>query len=200
MKMMKNAAGMDCASGPEVQPERCPARRPPTFYLKHRPAANGGVFPARARDLNAVRTVIHEAMTLYAEQSGIPKDAGGLPRLEALLEPADAVLDAIRSGRVLIARRNRKIVGTVRLDAGSESGVCMLRRFAVLPGQQGSGIGQLLFRRAADILKSSGYTEIRLVTNPNNYLLMRFYRQLGFRLLSIDDSGDYPRVCLAFNL
>lgn len=200
MNPMKNAAGTDCIGLPKKRPDRLPVRLPAAFHLKHRPAPNDGVFPARTRDLNAVRTVIREAMTLYAEQSGIPKDADGLPRLEALHEPPGSVLAAIRDGRVLIARRNWKIVGTVRLDDSGEPGICILRRFAVLPGQQGSGIGLLLFNRAADSLKTAGYTEIRLFTNPNNHVLMRFYRRLGFRLLTIDESGDYPRVCLSFQL
>ena len=159
-------------------------------------APNIGVFIASPQDLSSVMTVVRKGMTEYAQKANIPQDENGIPLLEALHEPKAVVLQAIRENRVVIARCNWNIVGTLRLDPDQETGICYLRRFVVLSNIRGQGVGHLMFQRANKYASSWGSKSIQLYTNYDNRPLMKFYESLGFHVLSIDHSGTYPRALL----
>lgn len=161
---------------------------------------NAGVFFAAPRDLTSIMSTVRHSMTDYAKIVGIPEDENGVPQLAALHDTEEDVLAAIKQGKVIVCRRNWQIVGTACLDRTDNGDICYLRRFAVLSEYRGSGIGKLIFELAAEHLWETGCKEIRLFTAYQHRQLIRFYEKLGFEIMSVDDSGPYPRATLVYRL
>ncbi len=79
---------------------------------------------------------------------------------------------------VLVAESNNKIVGTISLI--EDSRVAWLFRFAVLKSESANKTINLLYKKAARILKSRGHNQI-LVYSPNDSSdLDDRYKHLGF--------------------
>jgi len=102
--------------------------------------------------------------------------------------PAE-IADAIRSGGVLAATHERRLVGCayVRpLDAGTAD----LGLISTAPDQWGSGIGRRLVRSAEDLMRSRGMTTMQLEllvpkewTHPEKDRLRAWYTRLGYRVV-----------------
>jgi N-acetylglutamate synthase-like GNAT family acetyltransferase len=148
---------------------------------------------ARHEDAGEIVKIITEAMKKYASDSGIK---GTLP---ALRETVSDVEDRIKTDIVLIALSKKNITGTLTIHKISDSRA-EIRRFAVTPSVQRTGIGKKLFDEAKKIMTGSGYVEVVLHTAIENRYLFDFYISRDFKLISEDLSGGYRRGFMLKNL
>jgi len=157
-------------------------------------------------DASGIHRIVSESMKIYRTASGIKRE-----QLDASSETAADVAAAMLSIPVFVAvGSDGRIVGSVRLPGKkiSEFGVPGLSemlglppgetvgyfsRFAVHEDMQGLGIGRLLYLRAEETARKSGYRYILLHTALTNTTMVSFYERRGFRLLCQDLSRGYPR-------
>ena len=101
------------------------------------------------------------------------------------------ILRALKTSRVLVARRKAEIIGTVRLEAkkpwaidvGYFVGVprpLYLHDLAVAPHAQGSGIGRLLVEEAKAVARAWPSESIRLDAYDHPAGAGTFYAKCGF--------------------
>jgi ribosomal protein S18 acetylase RimI-like enzyme len=67
-----------------------------------------------------------------------------------------------------------------------------LKNMAVLPEQQGCGVGRDLVGAAMDRCAADGWTQMVVGTAAANTGNLRFYQRVGFRMLSIDRDAFTP--------
>lgn len=95
---------------------------------------------------------------------------------------ADAVMPAMRLGRVLVAHEtsdpSSPLVGLA--SWGAQAGEAVLWRCYVHPKAQGSGIGRALFTAVAVQAKERGYTRLTLSYLLANTQARLFYEAMGF--------------------
>ena len=116
--------------------------------------------------------------------------AGPRSELRALFELAD---DSIREiercvdlGRVLVAGRGPAIVGHLQLVATATSGDIEIKNMAVLPEEQGRGVGRALVADAVRRCRVEGWTRMVVATAAAGVGTLRFYQRVGFRMLSVE--------------
>ena len=109
-----------------------------------------------------------------------------IPPLTQTLEQLAASLR--EPGTVLVARRDARVVGTVRVSPRTD-GTWWLSRLVVAPDQQGRGLGSALLRRALGLVPPDAATE--LLTGAASKRNLALYRRHGFRVLSdgVDEVG-----------
>jgi GNAT superfamily N-acetyltransferase len=104
-----------------------------------------------------------------------------------LAEDSKAQLDDyLDQGRVLVATRGSAIIGHLQLVPTTRAGQVELKNMAVVPEQQGSGIGRALVVAAARRCAAEGWSEMLVGTAAADIGNLRFYQRQGFRMLSID--------------
>ena len=101
----------------------------------------------------------------------------------------DEIAEAIRSGGMLTATREGRLVGCAylrQLDAGTAD----LRLVAAAPDQWGSGVGRELVRSAEDLMRSHGMPTMQLEllvpkgwAHPEKERLRSWYTRLGYRVV-----------------
>ena len=141
---------------------------------------------ATTDDVTELHELIRLAMQVYAEQSGIETP------LDAQMETREDLVHHIEQDQVLVAVLQGQLAGTVRLVRLDEQ-TAYFCRFAVLPGYQHSGVGQMLYQAAENWLADQGFTSVILHTALTNAPLVSFYRLRGFELIETHDSRGYPR-------
>jgi GNAT superfamily N-acetyltransferase len=103
-------------------------------------------------------------------------------------EPAE-IAEAIRSGGMLAARRDDRLVGCAyvrSLDAGTAD----LGLISTAPDQWGSGVGSELVRSAEELMRSRGVATMQLELlvpkgwdHPEKERLRGWYTRLGYRVV-----------------
>lgn len=137
-------------------------------------------------DSTEMLSVIHIAMTQYANDSMIPH------ALDSLKESVHDIERYIQSDTFLIAIYKDRIVATVRISEESEDTV-LISRFAVLPEMQKAGVGSILYEAAQKQIEADGYKKIVLYTALSNHKTVKFYKAKGFELKTEESDSEYPR-------
>ncbi len=155
---------------------------------------------ATVSDLPEMHRVISAAMTQYAKDSSIPTV------LEALRETQEDLLEYVLHDYFLLAFREEKLVGTLRISLVNEKSIlpstpvdvpnrrtAYISRFAVLSSMQKLGVGNALFSEAEEYIKINGYQKAVLHTALTNAPLVRFYTKRKFILVETKTDRGYPR-------
>jgi len=104
-----------------------------------------------------------------------------------LAEDSKAQLDEyLDQGRVLLAIRGSTVVGHLQLVPTTRPGRIELKNMAVLPEEQGSGIGRSLVVAATLRCATDGWSEMVAGTAAADIGNLRFSQRVGFGMLSID--------------
>ena len=148
---------------------------------------------ATVDDAPELHDLIRQAMAVYAEQSGIETP------LDAQMETREDLVRHLQEDQVLVAVLHDQLAGTVRLVRLDDQ-TAYFCRFAVLPGYQRSGVGQMLNQAAENWLADQGFTSVILHTALTNAPLVSFYRLRGFELVETHESRGYPRGTFAKKL
>jgi GNAT superfamily N-acetyltransferase len=110
-----------------------------------------------------------------------------------LAEDSAEQLDAyIELGQILVARRGELIVGHLQLIAAERIDTLEIKSLAVIPEEQGRGIGRLLVDHAAMASANDGVKTLLVSTAAASSGNLRFYQRLGFRMLSVDRDAFTP--------
>ena len=159
---------------------------------------------ARYNEAGIICKLVHESMTSYCLDSGIPEDY-----IEATREEIGAVEDAISSGVVFVALSEKEeILGTCRLyirptrdfqsalpknGKGFSSRIAYFARFSVWDTWRGKGIGNFLLKYCEEIAKKTSCSHMLLHTARTNLGMVDYYESRGFELISTDESRGYKR-------
>lgn len=141
---------------------------------------------AKITEASEISTVIRQAMSQYAEDSGISII------LDSLKEPPCVIEEYIRTDCIYVALKCQRIVGAVRISDCTDRSV-RISRFSVLPSLQKSGVGNLLFNAAEQYIHDRNYVRAILYTATSNLYTVRFYTARGFHLTHTDPDCGYPR-------
>lgn len=127
------------------------------------------VFPATYRDILTPAQLDYMMEWMYSDES---------------------LREQFRAGHVwFIASSDGEPCGYLSVERQGEE-LFHLQKIYVLPRFQGHGVGELLFRRAVEHVRSvhAGPSRMELNVNRNNPAL-RFYERMGMRRLR---EGDFP--------
>jgi GNAT superfamily N-acetyltransferase len=115
------------------------------------------------------------------------------------------IADAIRSGGLLVATREGRLVGCAHvrpLDAGTAD----LGLISTVTDQWGGGIGRQVVRAAEELMRSRGVTTMQLEvlvpkewSHPAKDHLRRWYTRLGYRVIR-SAPVEQVAACLAGRL
>jgi GNAT superfamily N-acetyltransferase len=110
-----------------------------------------------------------------------------------LAEDSPSRLDQyLREGNVLVATRGSTVIGHLQLAPTGRTGEIELKNMAVLPAQQGSGVGRALVVSAIGQSAAQGWAHMVVGTAAADVGNLRFYQRVGFRLLSVDRDAFTP--------
>ncbi|MEE2745247.1 MAG: GNAT family N-acetyltransferase, partial [Pseudomonadota bacterium] len=87
---------------------------------------------------------------------------------------------AAPEGRVLLAWKQRRVVGGVAMRPIVKGKICEMKRLFVKKDLQGTGIGFRLAREVIAVAKDFGYISMRLDTEKRLKPAIQLYRKLGF--------------------
>lgn len=112
-----------------------------------------------------------------------------------LAEDSEAQLNGyIDLGRVLVARDLQEIVGHLQVIVTDEPQTLEIKSLAVIPEQQGRGVGRLLIDQVAIMTADEGITTLLVSTAAASVGNLRFYQRVGFRMLSVDRDAFTPET------
>ena len=137
---------------------------------------------AKKDDYEEIYKIVNKAFSEYKKNKNNPD-------LEET--PADVLKD-IENDIVLVLSKNKKIVGSLRLNE-KEKRKLYLKKFAILPEFQNQGFGTLLFEKAEQIAEKSDKKEIYLYSSLENQNLVDFYKNLDFECVEQSDQMGYHR-------
>lgn len=156
------------------------------FWLSHAMSIRGlrlDLVPASPADAPAMQALVRAAYERYVPQIG--------------REPAPMTADyhsVARSGRALLGKIGSELAGLVVTEV--ENDALLVENLAVLPRLQGSGVGSLLLRKAEDLAREAGLSEVRLFTNEAMTENITFYHRKGFAETDRSEQDGYRRVFL----
>ena len=159
---------------------------------------------ARLSEASVILKLVHESMSSYCRDSGIPDSY-----IEATSETLETIQNAISSGVVFVALSDEEeILGTCRLYirprremdkelagvlTGVSSRVAYFARFSVWDQWRGQGIGNYLLSFCEKVARATMCSHMLLHTALSNEGMVDYYQTRGFTLLSSDDRRGYPR-------
>lgn len=158
---------------------------------------------ARINEAATICKLVHESMTSYCRDSGIPSDY-----IEATSEDEEKVRDAISSGVVFVALdSDEEILGTCRLyirpkrefpelsskKKGISTRVAYFARFSVWDKWRGMGIGNDLLAFCESTARNSNCSHMLLHTACSNKVMVEYYTSRGFNLIASDQGRGYDR-------
>ena len=114
------------------------------------------------------------------------------PPSGAISESEESVRNDLETGGGALARLNGEAVACLRFER--ESGYLFVRRVAVDPVHQRHGVGKALMEWIHDYAREAGYREVRVGVRrqlPGN---LRFYEQLGYRVIAEHRHPGYDEV------
>jgi ribosomal protein S18 acetylase RimI-like enzyme len=147
----------------------------------------GEIRLASNADLEAVRTVVHDAYVHYVARIGKPPG----PML-------DDYERRITAAQVWLLERDRTLLGLVVLD--DQDGFLLLDNVAVAPAAQGHGFGRKLIAFAEAEATRRHYGEIRLYTHVLMVENIALYQRLGFAEIARVHEKGFDRVYMAKRL
>jgi len=133
--------------------------------------------PARAEEADAIVALIHRAFGQYRGKLR--------PESSALLESADTIRAAMKTGTVLLAVRAGAILGCISVQR--KAGCAYAGRLAVEPMEQGTGIGRALIAEAEEVARRMGVARLRVDVRLKLRDNLAFFKALGF--------ADGPQRC-----
>ncbi|MFR9674065.1 GNAT family N-acetyltransferase [Streptomyces sp. TR06-5] len=117
-------------------------------------------------------------------------------RIDPLTETLAQFRAHLTSGRVLVARREDEIVGSVRATVQSDAMACISRLF-VHPRMRRHGLGGRLLIRIEECLAAEGVaTRYRLNTDRRSDGNLRLYRRCGYATIGTRSDAGPRRVTL----
>lgn len=102
---------------------------------------------------------------------------------------AEKIRERFREGAIWTALKNEKMVGTVSTRMESER--LYIRSMAILPGEQGGGIGRALLERVENFALENGFRFLFLYTTPFLHGAIRLYERNGFERGTIETDGFF---------
>lgn len=111
----------------------------------------------------------------------------GDPFIPPLVESAEQVRRAVETGIVLVARRERRIVGAVRGRMSATT--CLVGRLVVAPDAQGRGVGGALLAALHD--EAASALVFDLSTGHLSEGNLRLYRRHGYRETRRERMSDH---------
>ncbi|MBG6098537.1 tRNA (adenosine(37)-N6)-threonylcarbamoyltransferase complex ATPase subunit type 1 TsaE [Nocardioides luteus] len=106
------------------------------------------------------------------------------PPADALGETEASMKDRLSGFGGVLARLDGVGVGTVVMDPADST--MWLRRFAVLPDQQGHGVAHKMVTYAAGLARSEGFGDLAVIAREELPETLRFWERQGFREVSRD--------------
>lgn len=144
---------------------------------------------ATERDYEALCTIIEQVDSIHRD--ALPERFKGP---DGPSREREYVLNAIRSSDVdiFVAQTESRLAGFVHIVIKTVPDIPILvpRRYAVVENlavreeHRRSGIGLALMERAEDWARANGATSIELNVYAFNKVAQRFYRELGYEILS----------------
>lgn len=144
---------------------------------------------ATEEDAPAIRDIMQEAFSKYAE------DAGLTVSMDALQESLEDIIKDIRSKEVFIALIDDVAVGSVRVQIQPDN-TAYLSRFGVRLSYHNIGIGKSLMNLVDKLLISKGVKSVCLHTASKYFGLVRFYYGRGFYIDSVTKDRGYARALM----
>jgi ribosomal protein S18 acetylase RimI-like enzyme len=123
---------------------------------------------AEPGDAPALADVAHRSYAHYVERIGRP--------------PAPMTADydaAVAHGHTYVAERDDHIIGLLVLEPMTD--YLLLENIAVVPEEQGTGVGKRLMQLAEDEARRHGLPEVRLYTNAAMTENVSYYARQGYR-------------------
>jgi N-acetylglutamate synthase-like GNAT family acetyltransferase len=138
-----------------------------------KPAAESNPFlirAARPAEAEAIVALLQRAFGVYRGKLQ--------PESSALLETADMIRTAMKTGTILLAERAGRILGCVSVQ---RKGDCAYAgRLAVEPMEQGIGVGRALLAAAEALARQMGLGRLRVDVRLKLRDNRAFFRALGF--------------------
>jgi tRNA threonylcarbamoyladenosine biosynthesis protein TsaE len=106
------------------------------------------------------------------------------PPADALGETEGSMKERLGGFGGVVARLDGVGVGTVLMDPADST--LWLRRFAVLPDQQGHGVAHKMVTYAAGVARSEGFGDLAVIAREELPETLRFWERQGFREISRD--------------
>jgi GNAT superfamily N-acetyltransferase len=104
-----------------------------------------------------------------------------------LAEDSTSELDRyLPLGRVLVARRNGRLLGHLQLVPTNDREEIELKNMAVRPQYQGTGIGRALVNEAVKACRAEGWSRLVVATAAADIGNLRFYQRVGFRFTAVE--------------
>lgn len=104
------------------------------------------------------------------------------PPADALGETEGSMKERLSGFGGVVARLDGVGVGTVLMDPADST--LWLRRFAVLPDQQGHGVAHKMVTYAAGVARSEGFSDLAVIARQELPETLRFWERQGFREIS----------------
>jgi tRNA threonylcarbamoyladenosine biosynthesis protein TsaE len=106
------------------------------------------------------------------------------PPADALGETEGSMKERLSGFGGVVARLDGVGVGTVLMDPADST--LWLRRFAVLPDQQGHGVAHKMVTYAAGVARAEGFGDLAVIAREELPATLRFWGRQGFREVSRD--------------
>jgi ribosomal protein S18 acetylase RimI-like enzyme len=97
---------------------------------------------------------------------------------------------AVRSGRMLVAVRDRALVGLLESDRPDPARAVVWKLY-VAPEAQRAGVGRALLER---YLAAAGAPEVAVEHDERNAAAGAFFARLGFAVVEVEDAGGVRTV------
>lgn len=104
------------------------------------------------------------------------------PPADALGETEGSMKERLSGFGGVVARLDGVGVGTVLMDPADST--LWLRRFAVLPDQQGHGVAHKMVTYAAAVARAEGFGDLAVIAREELPETLRFWERQGFREIS----------------
>ncbi|MFE7227771.1 tRNA (adenosine(37)-N6)-threonylcarbamoyltransferase complex ATPase subunit type 1 TsaE [Nocardioides sp. NPDC057577] len=104
------------------------------------------------------------------------------PPADALGETEGSMKERLSGFGGVVARLDGVAVGTVLMDPAEST--LWLRRFAVLPDQQGHGVAHKMVTYAAGVARAEGFDDLAVIAREELPETLRFWVRQGFREIS----------------
>lgn len=85
------------------------------------------------------------------------------------------------TAEILVATRERRVVGAAVVFFRRGSDIARLYSIAVAAGERGNGLGEALLMRVAHSARRRGDRRLRLEVRSDNQAAQRLYERLGYR-------------------